>query len=112
MATQRSTVDFILEQTAGAGDVSARAMFGEYGFYCDGKILGLICDDTLFLKYTPGAAALIPDADMGPPYTGAKPHLIADGLLDDPDSFVPLLRAIWDDVPQPKPKAPRKRKGG
>ena len=36
MASQQSTVDFILEQIAGAGEVSARKMFGEYGVFCDG----------------------------------------------------------------------------
>ena len=30
MASQQSTVDYILEQIAAAGDVSARKMFGTY----------------------------------------------------------------------------------
>ena len=39
MASQQSTVDYILEQIEAAGSVSARKMFGEYGIYCDGRIV-------------------------------------------------------------------------
>jgi TfoX/Sxy family transcriptional regulator of competence genes len=34
MATAQTTVDVILEAIGGAGAVSARKMFGEYGVYC------------------------------------------------------------------------------
>lgn len=111
MATQPGTVDFILEQAADAGAVSARALFGEYALYLDGKVMGLICDDTLFLKNTEGARARLDAPPMGPPYPGAKPHIIADTLLDDPEAFVGVLTAIWADLPMPKPKTPRKPKG-
>lgn len=52
MATQQSTIDFILEQIAEAGAVSAKKMFGEYGIYCGEKIVALVCDDQLFVKPT------------------------------------------------------------
>ena len=45
------------EALAGAGAVSARKMFGEYGVYCDGKIVGLVCDDQLFVKVTEAGRA-------------------------------------------------------
>ena len=45
MASQQGTVDFIVEQMARAGAVSARKMFGEYGIYCDGKMVALVCGD-------------------------------------------------------------------
>jgi len=47
MATQQRTVDYLLEQAAGAGTVTAKPMFGEYGIYIDGKMIGSICDDRL-----------------------------------------------------------------
>lgn len=84
MATQRSTVAHILEAAAGAGAVRARAMFGEYALYCDDKVVALICDDTLFLKDTPGARGLIEAPDLSAPYPRAKPQIVADALLDDP----------------------------
>ena len=52
MATTKETANFVLEQIEGAGDVSIRKMFGEYGVYCDGKFVALICDDTFFIKET------------------------------------------------------------
>lgn len=110
MATSRDTTDFILELLDGAGAVSVRAMFGEYALYLDGKVLGLVCDDTLFLKDTPGARTHIADPETGPPYPGAKLHLVASGLLDDPDALRAVVRAIWDDLPVPKPKKPKARK--
>ena len=42
MSTSKKTVASILEQLEPL-DVRARAMFGEYGLYCDEKIVGLIC---------------------------------------------------------------------
>ncbi len=39
MATSKDTVAYVLEQLEPL-DVRARAMFGEYGFYCDNKIVG------------------------------------------------------------------------
>ena len=39
MATQQRTIDYMLEQTTGAGAV-AKPMFGEYGVYVEGKMIG------------------------------------------------------------------------
>lgn len=52
MATQRRTVDYLLEQATSAGTVSTKPMFGEYGVYVDGKMIGSICDDQLYVKPT------------------------------------------------------------
>ncbi len=49
MASQQQTVDYLLEQMAGAGAVSARKTFGEYGLHLDGKMFALVCDDRLFM---------------------------------------------------------------
>ena len=43
-------IQYVLEQMAPAGEVYARKMFGEYGLYMDGKIIGLVCDNHVFLK--------------------------------------------------------------
>lgn len=108
MPNQPDTIIHILEQAAEAGAVTAKAMFGGHTLYCDGKIVGLICDDTLFLKPTPGALALVGNPQFGPPYEGAKPHLVADAALDDPEALATLIRAIWHDQPVPKPRKSRK----
>lgn len=93
MATKQSTVDFILEQVASAGNVSARKMFGEYGLYCDGKLVALICDDLLFIKPTPSAHSYVGDATELPPYPGAKSQLCIDAdRWGDPEWLAGLIR--------------------
>ena len=47
MTSQQSTVDFVIDQISDVGDVSAKKMFGEYGIYCGGKMVALMCDDHL-----------------------------------------------------------------
>lgn len=107
MASQQSTIDSILEQIADAGFVSARKMFGEYGLYCDGKIVALVCDDQFFLKPTPEGRALLADAvDEQPAYTGAKPSFrIAGERWDDAEWMAELVRVTAVALPMPKPKA-------
>lgn len=109
MGTSADRAAFIAEQAAAAGPVSIRKMFGEYALYLDGKVVALICDDSLFVKMTPGAVALLGDHETGAPYPGAKPHYLADELLDDADRLTEVLRAVAADVPMPKPKAPKKK---
>lgn len=101
-------MDNILEQGREAGALSARAMFGEYALYLDGRIVGLICDDTLYLKDFPAARALLTSPETGAPYPGAKPHLIADALLDDPEELARVLRAVRSQAPEPKPRKSRR----
>ncbi|MEJ6011762.1 TfoX/Sxy family protein [Novosphingobium aquae] len=108
MSTQAGTVAFIVEQMAAAGSVSARPMFGEYGVYCDGKIVALICDDQLFVKPTNAGRVFIGTPEEAPPYPGAKPSFLisADGL-EDADWLAELIRLSADELPMPKPKKPR-----
>jgi TfoX/Sxy family transcriptional regulator of competence genes len=108
MSTQAGTVAFIVEQIAAAGSVSARPMFGEYGVYCDGKIVALICDDQLFVKPTKAGRAFIGTPEEAPPYPGAKPSFLisADGL-EDADWLAELIRLSADELPMPKPKKPK-----
>ncbi|MFN7096944.1 MAG: TfoX/Sxy family protein, partial [Gammaproteobacteria bacterium] len=79
MASKQSTVDFILEQIAAAGIISAKKMFGEYGIYCDGKIVAFVCDDQLFVKPTIAGKTFIGEFTEACPYPGAKPYLLITG---------------------------------
>jgi len=104
MATSKDTIAFLLEQLEPL-PVRARAMFGEYGLYCDEKVVAFICDDTVFMKPTPATEGM----PEGPPYTGAKDYRIADGgVVEDSERFRALIQATADALPAPKPK-PKKR---
>ncbi|KVH66437.1 competence protein TfoX [Burkholderia ubonensis] len=105
MASSQSTVDFIVEQMAAAGAVSARKMFGEYGIYCDGKMVALVCDDRLFVKPTPDGKAFLGECEEGPPYPGAKPCFVISGeRWDEHEWLSRLIRITAAQLPPPKPR--------
>ncbi|WP_316356636.1 TfoX/Sxy family protein [Devosia sp.] len=109
MSSQQKTVDYIVEQSAGAGTMTAKKMFGEYGLYCDGKIVALICDDQLFVKPTQAGRAYLGEVTEGEPYPGAKPYFLIEGdRWDDADWLAGLVKATADDLPAPKPKTAKK----
>lgn len=109
MATQRRTIDFLLEQASGAGAVNAKPMFGEYGVYVDGKMIGLVCDDQLFVKPTTSGRAHAGPVLDEPPYPDAKPQmLIAADRWDDADWLGELLRLTAAELPTPRPRKPKR----
>lgn len=112
MASKQSNVDFILEQLADAGDVSARKMFGEFAIYCRGKVVALFCDDQLFVKPTDAGRAFISkDGKVkdGAPYPGAKAwFLIGGDRCEDGEWLSELVRATERELPPPKAKSPAK----
>lgn len=101
MASNADFVQYIVDQCAGAGDIVAKKMFGDYGIYCDGKIFGLICDDCFYLKPTDAVRRLLRQTDLRPPYDGAKDYFyIAD--VDDRDYLSMLVRETCLHLPEPK----------
>lgn len=111
MATDRSTVSFIVDQLSGAHDVTVKPMFGEHGVYSGGKLVALICDGQLFIKPTPGGRAFAGGSAEAPPYPGAKPCLLIDPeRWDDRDWLAALVNTTAAELPAPKFKAPRKPK--
>jgi DNA transformation protein len=50
MAKRSEFVDYLVEQLAPLGDVSAKSMFGGWGIFHDGRMFGLVADDTLYFK--------------------------------------------------------------
>lgn len=108
MATQQRTIDYLVEQATSAGTVSAKPMFGEYGLYVDGKMIGSVCDDRLFVKPTSSGRAHAEPVSDAPPYPGAKPHLlIGADRWADAEWLGKLLRVTADALPTPKPRKPR-----
>lgn len=103
MASEIGMVKHICDQMQGAGDVTYRKMFGEYGIYLDAKFIGAICDNTLFLKVTPKAQELEPYLELAPAYEGAKPSFrIPAEMLDDPARLAEFAKAIYRTLPNKK----------
>ncbi len=103
MATSQHTVDFILEQIANAGSVSARKMFGEYCIYCDKKVVALVCDEELFVKMTLAGKEFLGKYEEKPPYPGAKPYFFISGdIWDDSEWLTKLIKISASKLPIPK----------
>lgn len=103
MASSTDFVTYVCDQINGAGTITYKKMFGEYGIYCNNKIIGVICDNQFFVKKTEAGAALCPGHEEAPPYTGAKPHIIIDNM-DDKQLMTQFIKATYNELPAPKPK--------
>jgi hypothetical protein len=58
-------------------------MFGEYMVYVNDKPILLVCDNTVYVKKLDCLAEIMPGAETGFPYSGAKEHYLLD--IEDPD---------------------------
>ena len=103
MASSKEYLDFIMEQLADSGDVTCRAMMGEYILYYRGKVIGGIYDDRFLVKPTPSAAVLMPEAVMEKPYEGAKEMLLVDNV-ENKEFLRELLEAVYGELPPPRKK--------
>lgn len=109
MATQKETIEFILDKLGGSGRFSTRAMFGEYALYADGKVVGLVCNDQLYLKIFPASAELELICDKDEPYPGAKPYyLVQEEQLSTIENLPKILSDIAKSMPE-KRVAKKKR---
>ena len=93
-------VQYIVEQASQAGEVTAKKMFGDYCLYRDGKVVGLVCDNYLYLKPLKQLEPLLHECDlrMQPPYDGAKPHYVISDV-DDRDYVSILIKTVADNIP-------------
>jgi DNA transformation protein and related proteins len=105
MASDHAFVQHVCDQLRGVGDLSYRKMFGEYALYVGGKVVGLVCDNQLFLKPTDAGRALLGTPVEGPPYPGAKPHFVLDEHLDNPELLTSLFVATEAVLPRAKAKS-------
>ena len=110
MASDQDFVDFIVDQIEGAGNITSKKIFGEYGIWVDGKITALICDNQLFVKPTEAGRSFIGEVVEAPPYPGAKMSFLIEGGFEDRDWIRELVRITAKELPEPKPKKKKKPK--
>ena len=108
MASDRSFIDFLVDQMGNAGLISQKKMFGEYAIYCNGKVVALVCDNQLFVKPTENGRKYIGEPVEAPPYAGAKPHFLIEDELEDRDWVSGLISTTVEELPVPQPKPKRK----
>lgn len=103
MATSKEYLNFILEQLSELDEISYRSMMGEYIIYYKGKVIGGIYDNRFLIKPVKSALNFMKETSYDIPYDGAKQMLIPENI-DDKTYLKDLIEAIYDELPNPKPK--------
>ena len=103
MSTSKETVDYLLEMLGDHKRFSTRAMFGEYALYVDQKVVGLVCDDQLYVKILPASDGLKDICEQDFPYPGAKKYyLVEESQLHQIPDLFEILISIASSLPVKK----------
>lgn len=101
MASNSDFVQYIVDQCAGAGEISVRKMMGDYCIYCNGVLFGLICDNNLFVKVTKAGEPVLEEVVLRPPYPGAKDYFYISNV-DNSDYLTAIIKVTLPELPSPK----------
>ena len=106
MGSSEDVYLYIIEKLSVVGTFTYKKMFGEYGVYHKEKLVGLICDNTLFIKFTPEGLSFCGDrVELAPPYEGAKPSFVISQLhLEDLSWLRELIQITHTALPHVKRK--------
>lgn len=90
-------IEYLREVFEDFGPITARKMFGGYGIYHDGRMFGLVADDTLYLKVDAENLAWFEEEGLEPfmyekngRSVKMSYHLAPDDIMDDRE-----LAAVW-----------------
>lgn len=103
MVASDSFADFLREQLAPLGHVTLRRMFGKTGVFCDGVMLGMVRDNTLYFRVDEANRAAFAEAAAFPPLNYEKGGESIDlafwrapeRLFDDPDELLAWARLAF-----------------
>jgi DNA transformation protein len=91
---------FLSEQLAPLGRVTMRRMFGKTGVFCDGFVLGMVTDNTLYFRVDDDNCAAFKEAASFSPLNYSQKESTIDlafsrapeRLFDEPDELVTWAR--------------------
>jgi DNA transformation protein and related proteins len=100
MVASDSFAEFLREQLAPLGRLTLRRMFGKTGVFCDGVMLGMVADNTLYFRVDEGNRDAFKEAAAFPPLNYAKGGQLIDlafwrapeRLFDEPEELVEWAR--------------------
>jgi DNA transformation protein len=72
MVASSSFAEFLREQFAPLGHITVRRMFGKTGVFCDGLMLGMVRDNTLYFRVDDDNRAAFKEAESFPPLNYEK----------------------------------------
>ena len=103
MSTRKDFIEYLLDQIADE-QARVRAMFGEYALYYNNIVVGLVCDNRLFIKITDGTERLLSEeAETAPAYPGAKPSfVVSEEFIEDREKLRELLQVCAEDLKNKK----------
>ena len=101
MVASADFAEFLRERLAPLGPVSLRRMFGKTGVFCEGVMLGMVTENTLYFRVDSENQATFQEAAASPPLNYVKRGetidlafwRAPDRLLDEPDELVAWARA-------------------
>ena len=96
MVASDSFAEFLRDQLAPLGCVTMRRMFGKTGVFCNGLMLGMVADDTLYVRVDDQSRAVFIEAESASPLRyktqGRTIDLafwpVPDRLLDEPEALI------------------------
>jgi DNA transformation protein and related proteins len=96
MVANDSFADFLREQLAPLGHITLRRMFGKTGVFCNGLMLGMVTDNTLYFRVDDHNRTIFKEAASSPPLNYEKQGRAIDlafwrapeRLFDEPDELV------------------------
>ena len=95
--------EFVQEAFSTAGDILIRSMMGGYLVYFNGKLIGDICGNEVFLKRTPTSDRLLSDSELRYPYEGSKTLMHVFDKFEDKALVLELLNGMYAELPEKKP---------
>jgi DNA transformation protein len=110
-----SYVEFVLEQLAPLGTISARAMFGGYCLYCDGVVFALIANSVLYLKANAETKSAFLERDLQAfrPFEDKKAvmqyYVAPPEIFEHPEAMNEWVGRAIAAGKDSRPKKPRKR---
>ena len=92
---------FLRDQLAPVGRITVRRMFGKTGVFCDGFMLGMVRDNTLYFRVDDDNRVIFKEAESFPPLNYEKKGGTIDlsfwrapeRLFDEPDELAVWARA-------------------
>jgi DNA transformation protein len=96
--------EFLRDQLAPLGHITMRRMFGKTGLFCDGFMLGMVRDNTLYFRVDDHNRVAFKEAAAFPPLNYEKKGSTIDlsfwrapeRLFDEPDELVTWARAALE----------------
>jgi len=101
MVASDDFAEFLRDQLAPLGRITMRRMFGKTGVFCDGVMLGMVTENTLYFRVDEQNRETFKEARSSPPLNYRKKGTLIDlsfwrvpeRLIDEPDELVVWARS-------------------